>query len=198
MNLTHTGVLSFDPYFDIPVVSMTAEDRSQMERFLEHKRTVHLKLKVQNEATSGPVESGNVVGEIRGTQNPEQVIVLGGHLDSWDLAQGSTDDGTGVATTLGAAEAIMASGQRPKRTIRFVLFTGEEQGLLGSFAYVKIHNDDIPNHLAAIILDNGQGPVVELNLGGRDDLIAVFREVCRVAALIRENWRQRQNQFRYR
>jgi hypothetical protein len=174
MNLTHTGVLGFGSYFDIPVVSMTAEDRSQLERFLDHKQTVHLNLQVQNETTSGPVESGNVVGEIRGTQNPEQVIVLGGHLDSWDLAQGSTDDGVGVATTLGAAEAIVASGQRPRRTIRFVLFTGEEQGLLGSFAYVKTHHDDIANHIAAIVLDNGQGPIVKLNLGGMNDLIPVF------------------------
>jgi carboxypeptidase Q len=176
MNLTHTGVLNFATYYDIPVVSMTAEDRSQLERFLDQKRAVHMKLQVHNEATQDPVESGNVVGEIRGTQNPEQVVVVGGHLDSWDLAQGSTDDGAGVAVTLGAAEAIMASGQRPKRTIRFVLFTGEEQGLLGSFAYVKAHHDDMPHHLAAIVLDNGQGPVVKLNLGGRNELIPEFEQ----------------------
>src|SRR5207249_5422512 len=70
-----------------------------------------------------------------------------GQLDSWDLAEGTTDNGSGIATTLGAAEAIMRSGQRPRRTIRFVLFTGEEQGLDGSFAYVKEHKAEMANHL---------------------------------------------------
>ena len=176
MHLTHTGAMGFDTYYDIPVVSMTAEDHSQLERFLDRGRTVRLKLNVQNKVTSGPVESANVVGEIPGTEHPEEVVVVGGHLDSWDLAQGATDDGCGVATTLGAAEAIMASGFRPKRTIRFVLFTGEEQGLLGSLAYTKTHASEMANHLGAVILDNGQGPVISLNLGGHKDLIQVVEK----------------------
>ncbi len=171
MHLTHTGSMGFDAYYDIPVVSMTAEDQSQLERFLDHGKTVRLKLNVQNKVSGGPVESANVVGEIRGTEHPEQVVVVGGHLDSWDLAQGATDDGCGVATTLGAAEAIVASGHKPKRTIRFVLFTGEEQGLLGSMAYTKTHAAEMANHLGAVILDNGQGPVVSLDLGGHKDLV---------------------------
>jgi carboxypeptidase Q len=79
--------------------------------------------------------------------------------------------GCGVATTLGAAKAIKLSGFKPKRTIRFVLFTGEEQGLLGSLAYTKTHKDEMGNHVAALILDNGQGPVVSLNMGGHNDLV---------------------------
>jgi Zn-dependent M28 family amino/carboxypeptidase len=82
----------------------------------------------------------------------------------------------GVATTLGAAEAILKSGQRPRRTMRFVLFTGEEQGLLGSLAYTKMHKDEMKNHVGAVILDNGQGPVVSLDLGGRDDLITAVKK----------------------
>jgi carboxypeptidase Q len=171
MRLTHTGAMGFDSYYEIPVVSMIAEDQQQLERFLDQGKKVRIKIDVQNRVSNGPVDSANVVGEIRGTEHPEQVVVVGGHLDSWDLAQGATDDGCGVATTLGAAKAIKLSGFRPKRTIRFVLFTGEEQGLLGSLAYTKIHKDEMSNHLAALILDNGQGPVVGLNLGGRDDLI---------------------------
>ncbi|HLH08422.1 MAG TPA: M20/M25/M40 family metallo-hydrolase [Terriglobales bacterium] len=171
MNLTHTGALGFDTYYDIPVVSMTAEDSDQLGRFLDQGKTVRLKMDVQNRITSGPVDTANVVGEIPGTEHPEQVVVIGGHLDSWDLSQGTTDDGMGVATTLGAAEAIVKSGFKPKRTMRFVLFTGEEQGLLGSLAYVKMHKQEMPNHVAAVILDNGQGPVVGFQLGGRDDLI---------------------------
>lgn len=170
MNLTHTGVLGFDVVYDIPVVSMTGEDSEQLGRFLGQGKTVRMKIDVQNRVT-GPVEAANVVGDIAGTEHPEQVVVIGGHLDSWDLAEGTTDDGMGVATTLGAAEAIVKSGFKPKRTMRFVLFTGEEQGLLGSMAYVKTHKVEIANHVAAVILDSGQGPVVSLQLGGRDDLV---------------------------
>lgn len=171
MHLTHTGILGFDAYFDIPVVSMAAEDQEQIERYLDRGKDVRLHIDVQNRVTDGPVPSANVVGEIRGTEHPEQIIVVGGHLDSWDLASGSTDNGCGATTTLGAAEAILKSGMKPLRTIRFVLFTGEEQGLDGSMAYVKMHKDEMANHVAAIILDNGQGPVVGLQLGGRNDLI---------------------------
>jgi carboxypeptidase Q len=176
MHLTHTGAMGFDTYYEIPVVSMIAEDQMQLERFLDQGKTVRLNINVQNKVSSGPVDSANVVGEIRGSEHPEQVIVVGGHLDSWDLADGATDDGCGVATTLGAAKAIKLSGFKPKRTIRFVLFTGEEQGLLGSLAYTKTHKDEMANHVAALILDNGQGPVVGLNLGGHDDLIPAVKK----------------------
>jgi carboxypeptidase Q len=171
MHLTHTGILGFDTYYDIPVMSMSAEDQKQLERFLDRGKAVRLNINVQNRVTSGSVESANVVGEIRGSESPDQIIVVGGHLDSWDLASGSTDNGVGTTTTLGAAEAIVKSGYKPRRTLRFVLFTGEEQGLLGSFAYAKTHQSEMANHVAAVILDNGQGPVADLQLGGRDDLV---------------------------
>ncbi len=176
MHLTHTGALGFDSFYDIPVVSMASEDQNQLERFLDKGMTVRLKIDVQNRVTDGPVECANVVGEIRGTEHPEQIVVVGGHLDSWDLAEGSSDDGTGVATTLGAAQAITASGLKPRRTLRFVLFTGEEQGLLGSLAYTKNHKDEMANHVAAVILDFGQGPVTALSLGGRKDLIEAVKK----------------------
>src|SRR5205807_8256692 len=175
MNLTHTGILGFDVDFAIPVVSMTAEDQGQLERFIAKGVKPRIRINVQNTLTSGPVETANVVGEIRGREHPEQILVVGGHLDSWDLAQGTTDNGSGTATTLGAAEAIMRSGQKPRRTIRFVLFTGEEQGLDGSFAYVKEHKAEMANHLGDLILDFGQGPVKGFQLGGRDDLVELFQ-----------------------
>ena len=176
MHLTHTGILGFDAYFDVPVVSMAAEDQDQIERYLGHGTRVRLKINVQNRATNGPVDSANVVGEIHGTEHPEQIVVVGGHLDSWDLASGATDNGCGVSTTLGAAEAIMKSGYKPRRTLRFVLFTGEEQGLLGSVAYSKTHQDEMKNHVAAVVLDFGQGPVTGLQLGGRRDLIPAVQK----------------------
>src|SRR5580704_13966181 len=171
MHLTHTGALGFNVSYEIPVVSMSAEDQAQLQRYVERGVPVRIKINVQNKFSDGPVQSANVIGEIRGTEHPEQVIVVGGHLDSWDLASGSTDNGCGTSTTLGAASSIMKSGLEPKRTVRFVLFTGEEPGLRGSLAYVKQHKDEMPNHLGAIILDAGQGAVTGLQLGGRDDLM---------------------------
>lgn len=185
MNLTHTGILGFNADFAIPVVSMTAEDQKQLERYIARGVTPHIRLNIQNTFTNGPVESANVVGEIRGTENPEQVLVVGGHLDSWDLSEGATDNGMGSICTLGAAEAILRSGIKPRRTIRFVLFTGEEQGLDGSFAYVKQHESEMKDHLGSLILDNGQGPVRSFQLGGRDDLQEAFKPFAASLANIR-------------
>jgi len=186
VNLTHTGILGFDADFAIPVVSMTAEDQGQLERYVEAGAKPRARFNIQNTFTNGPVESANVVGEIRGRENPEQIFVAGAHLDSWDLAEGSTDNGTGSASVLAAAEAIVRSGMKPRRTIRFVLFTGEEQGLDGSFAYVKQHKAELGNHLGDIVLDNGQGPVSDFQLGGRDDLIESFEPFSKSVANIRE------------
>jgi carboxypeptidase Q len=182
LNLTHTGILGFDADFAVPVVSMTAEDQGQLERYLDRGITPHVRFNIQNTFTNGSVETANVVGEIRGTEHPEQILVVGGHLDSWDLAEGATDNGSGTATTLGAADSIMRSGEKPRRTIRFVLFTGEEQGLDGSIAYMKQHQSELPNHLGDLILDAGQGAVKGFQLGGRDDLVAEFQPFAKSLA----------------
>jgi carboxypeptidase Q len=186
MNLTHTGILGFNADYAVPVVSMTAEDQGQLERYLERGLTPRARFNVQNTFTNGSVETANVVGEIRGRENPEQILVVGGHLDSWDLAQGTTDNGSGTATVLGAAEAIAHSGLRPRRTIRFVLFTGEEQGLDGSFAYIKQHQLEMANHLGDLVLDAGQGAVKGFQLGGRDDLVPVFQPFADSLANLKE------------
>jgi Zn-dependent M28 family amino/carboxypeptidase len=164
---------------------MTAEDHGQLERLVERGITPRVRFNVQNTFSNGPVETANVVGEIRGRENPEQILVVGAHLDSWDLSQGTTDNGSGTATVLGAADAIVRSGQRPRRTIRFVLFTGEEQGLDGSFAYIKQHKAEMANHLGDLVLDSGQGPVKGFQLGGRDDLVAVFQPFADALANIK-------------
>jgi carboxypeptidase Q len=174
MHLTHTGILGFAQDYSIPVVDMAMEDQGQLERFLNSGKTVRLHINVQNSMTTGPVEAANVVGDIPGREHPEQIIVVGAHLDSWDLSEGTTDNGTGTSSVLAAADAIIKSGQRPRRTIRFVLFTGEEQGLLGSLAYTKQHAAEMNNHLGAIVLDAGQGPIKEFQMGGRNDLIAAM------------------------
>ncbi len=174
MNLTHTGILGFSEDFSVPVVSMTAEDQGLLERELDHGHAIRVHVDIHNTFTPGPVEAANVVGEIRGSAEPDQVFVVGAHLDSWDLSEGATDNGAGSVAVLGAAESIARSGARPRRTIRFVLFTGEEQGLLGSFAYVKQHQSEMANHLGDLVLDGGQGPIRGFSLGGRDDLVGAF------------------------
>jgi carboxypeptidase Q len=186
MHLTHTGILGFGEDFALPVLDMTMEDQGQVERLLASGKTIRLRINVQNTFTGGSVESANVVGEIVGREHPEEVLVVGAHLDSWDLSEGATDNGTGATSVLAAAEAILKSGQRPRRTIRFVLFTGEEQGLLGSLAYVKQHAGEMQNHLGSIVLDDGQGPVKEFQMGGRNDLIDSMRAFVNSLDNIRE------------
>jgi carboxypeptidase Q len=185
MNLTHTGILGFSADFNIPVLSLTTEDQGQLERFLDSGKKVHARVNVHNTFSDGPVETANAVGEIRGREHPEEILVVGAHLDSWDLSEGATDNGMGSVSVLAAAEAILRSGQRPRRTIRFVLFNGEEQGLLGSYAYVKQHQSEMANHLGDLVLDEGQGPVKEFQLGGRDDLVGDFQNFVDSLANIR-------------
>ena len=186
MHLTHTGILGFAADFAIPVVDMSNEDQSQLERFLAAGKPVRMSINVQNKFTDGPVESANVVGEIVGREHPEEIVVVGAHLDSWDLSEGTTDNGTGSTSVLGAADAIVKSGVRPRRTIRFVLFTGEEQGLLGSLAYTKQHASEMKSHIGDVVLDNGQGAVKEFQLGGRDDLTASLEPFAKSLGNIRE------------
>jgi len=175
MQLPHTSALVFDGIDDIPVVSLTPEGHTAIERLLDDGEKVRVRLRVVNRVSSGPVESANVAGEIRGRERPGEVVVVGAHLDSWDLADGATDDGFGVSCVLGAAEAILASGSRPSRTIRFLLFTGEEERFLGSLAYVAEHVGELSNLVAAVVLDEGSGPIRAIHLGGRGEATAAAR-----------------------
>lgn len=117
---------------------------------------IQLEFKLDNKFKPGPVPVFNTIAEIPGTTWPDEVVVVSGHLDSWDGpgSQGATDNGTGSAVTLEAARILMAAGAKPKRTIRFILWTGEEQGLLGSRAYVK-NNPDLLPKLSAVFVDDG-------------------------------------------
>jgi carboxypeptidase Q len=170
--LTHTGPVSFgtDAFYSIPVVDIAAEQQKLIDRLLIGHKTVRVKTAVANEFSPGPISSSNVVGEIPGVEHPEQTVILGAHLDSWDLGSGSVDDGYGVAAVLGSAEAIVSSGFKPRRTIRVILFTGEEQGLLGSRAWLRDHAADIPNVVCALVVDWGQGPITEIPLAGHTEL----------------------------
>src|SRR4029077_6464147 len=127
----------------------------------------------------GAVEQENVVGEIRGYEKPDEAVILGAPLDSWDLGTGPLDNGCNAALTIEAARAIKATGLVPRRTIRFVLFSGEEQGTMGSFEYVKAHRAEMDKIRGMITFDSGIGRMTGYSLGGGRDIEAVVREVLK-------------------
>jgi hypothetical protein len=118
----------------------------------------------------GPYEARNVVAEIRGRERPEEIVLIGAHLDSWDLGTGAEDNGVNAAMMIDIARSFKALGVVPRRTVRFVLFTGEEQGMLGSQAYVLHHAAEIGRHVAMITFDTGSGHTTGFYLNGREDL----------------------------
>jgi hypothetical protein len=139
-----------------------------------------VEIEITNQFVPGPVTVYNTVGEIRGSEHPDEVVILGAHLDSWDLGQGTLDNGTGVAVVLETARQLARSGTPPKRTIRFILFTGEEQGLLGSSAYVKEHKAEMPRISACIVHDTGTGKVTGLGWTNRPELKPVIESELQV------------------
>jgi carboxypeptidase Q len=158
----------------IPAVDLPAEHQRLIERLLLQNRPVSIDIRVENSFSAGPVPSENIVGEIEGVVHPEQVLLVSAHLDSWDLGTGATDDGFGAAAVLGAAQALVRTGLRPARTLRFMLFTGEEEGLLGSRAYVRQHAAELGNIVAVFALDWGAGPIVRLPTAGHPELLPLL------------------------
>lgn len=148
---------------------------------LEKGEEVVLEFDVRNVLTGGPVPCTNVVADLVGVERPDEFVIVGGHLDSWDAAEGAQDNGTGCATALEAARLIAAAGGRPRRTIRFVLFGGEEQGLFGSRGYVKAHASELERTSLALIHDGG-GSV----LAGLDTTYAMLEDFRRVFAPLAE------------
>jgi carboxypeptidase Q len=159
----------------MPQAVVAREDAERIARFLAGGLPVRVHLDMPNHIT-GPAASENVVAEIRGREKPDEFVVLGAHLDSWDLGTGALDNGCNAAMVIDAARTIHASGTIPRRSIRFVLFTGEEEGLLGSAAYAHDHRAELDRMVAAVIFDSGIGRVTGYSLGGRKELIPAVRE----------------------
>jgi Zn-dependent M28 family amino/carboxypeptidase len=150
----------------IPTAYVAREDYLQLWRMLDDGATVQAEVNVQGTLGGAPVTVYNTVGEIPGTEKADEIVILGAHLDSWDLGTGATDNGTGSMAVLEAARALQRSGMKPKRTIRFVLFTGEEQGLNGSKEYVKKHKEELAKISAVLVHDSGTGKVLTVGLMG--------------------------------
>ncbi len=176
--MLHTSPIGFPGRkSSVPILDMPEAQRQQLEHLVRQGAAPKVRLDVATRFTDGPVPAENVVGEIGGTVYPEQVVLVGAHLDSWDLSSGATDDGTGVAAVLAAARAVHDSGVHPARTIRFVLFTGEEQGLLGSQAYVEQHRAELPNFVCALVVDWGAGPITQFPLAGHPEMEQPFKDL---------------------
>jgi carboxypeptidase Q len=133
----------------LPTVSLAREDVLLLRRLLSQSKRPRLSLNVANRV-GGAFEATNVVGEIEGSETPNEIVVVGAHLDSNDLGPGALDNAAGSAAVLETARAIKALGLRPRRTIRFVLFTGEEEGMVGSIAYVERHREEMDRTVAAL------------------------------------------------
>jgi len=156
--------------YPFPYLVVDNETFGQMHRLLGRGERVALEANVQNTLGSDSVVVYNTVAEIRGSEKPDEVVLLGAHLDSWDLGTGTTDNGTGSIAVLEAARILQASGMKPKRTIRFVLFSGEEEGLYGSRMYVRDHAAELGKFQSVLVLDNGTGRIVGMALQGRNEL----------------------------
>jgi carboxypeptidase Q len=160
----------------LPTLSLAREDVGMMRRLLGQGQKLRVRLDVSNKI--GPAfESTNVVGEIRGRERPDEIIVVGAHLDSNDLGPGALDNAAGCGAVMETARAIKSLGLAPRRTIRFVLFTGEEEGMLGSNAYVARHRDEMGKTIAALIMDVGAGRPLGWFSMGRTDLDDQIREL---------------------
>lgn len=164
----HTGMMRYaDEVKNIPIAALSAPDADQLERTLSRGETLRLKMTMTPQ-WKGQRESGNVIGDIIGSEKSEEIVLIGGHLDSWDLGTGAVDDGAGIGITAGAAQVLIESGLKPKRTIRVVAFGAEEVGLLGGFAYAKKHKgESLDNHVLATESDFGAEPPYEVLSGVR-------------------------------
>ncbi len=148
-----------------PVAYVARENYRQLWRLLD-EGPVQVEVNIEGKLSGKPAEVYNTVAEIPGSEKPDEVVIIGAHLDSWDLGTGATDNGTGSVAVLAAARALQKVGVKPKRTIRFVLFTGEEQGLVGSRAYVKAHQNELGKISGVLVHDSGTGKVLTVGLMG--------------------------------
>jgi carboxypeptidase Q len=155
----HTGALRYDENVPkVPAAALAIPDADQLHRLLASRARVRVRVRL-GARTLPDAASANVVAEIPGREKPEEIVLLGGHLDSWDLGTGAVDDGAGLGIVIEAARLIGQLPERPRRTLRVVAFANEENGLAGGRAYASAHAAELPRHVAAIESDSGAGRV---------------------------------------
>ena len=165
----------------IPTAAVSAPDAVLIQNMLRRGKPVVLKMNLTSEFT-GPRMSANIIGEITGREDPDRFVVLGAHVDSWDEGTGALDDGAGIGSMMATAALIGQMEQRPRRSIRVILFSGEEIGFYGVYAYMKKHGDNIGAHLLGAEVDTGDGRVNTLTSGVGEKSLAFVREMHKLVA----------------
>jgi carboxypeptidase Q len=181
--LPHTGMTYYAPRSPkIPAGAVTAEDADLVKNLTSQGEVqMHLTLTPEQQA---PVETANVIADWKGTEHPEQVVIVSGHLDSWDLATGAIDDGAGIVVSMQAIHLLQKLGMHPKRTVRFVAWMDEEQGSYGAQTYAKDYAGELQNHVGAIESDLGAGHPTGIYFQGGAALDEWLKPLSRVLAPI--------------
>ncbi len=167
--------ITWDKLPTLPSVVLLRKQFEEIAAWLKDGKSVTLEFDIRNYFKKGPIKLYNVIADIPGTELPDEYVIVGGHIDSWDGATGATDNGTGVSTALEAARILMKAGARPRRTIRFMVWSGEEQGLLGSAAYVKAHKELMPKISAVLVHDMGTNYLS--GIGGTEAMLSDLEQV---------------------
>jgi carboxypeptidase Q len=194
LDTPHTGaVLYAKDQPKIPAAAITVEGAAYLRRLVEAGHVVRVRLDMRHERLEDAL-SANVVGEVRGRERPDEIVVISAHLDSWDVGQGAIDDATGCVAAMEAARLIAALPVPPRRTVRVVLFTDEEMGGSGADAYRDAHRAELPNHVAAFELDYGTEPHTGLGVDVRAvvqgaDTLRTPAEAERLRGLVLERLR---------
>jgi Zn-dependent M28 family amino/carboxypeptidase len=159
----------------LPMVILAREDGERISRLLQ-SGAVSAQFSIPNKVGPG-FQSANVIAEVRGNERPQEFVILGAHLDSWELGTGALDNGCDAALVIEALRAIKKSGVQPKRTIKFMLYSGEEQGIIGSGAWERKHRPEIDNVVADVVFDTGTGKITGYSLGGRKDIVDAVKQL---------------------
>jgi carboxypeptidase Q len=190
LNTPHTGGMSYGDTSrtarNIPTAAITVENAELLQRMQDRGEKVVVRLKM-SARTLPPAPSRNVVAEIKGSERPNEVIVMGGHIDSWDVGQGAMDDAAGCVSAWEALRLIKQLGIRPKRTIRVVFWTNEEIGLGGGNAYRDAHKSELGDHIYALESDNGVFTPRGLFFSGSDAGLAFMRSITPLLAPVGAN-----------
>jgi carboxypeptidase Q len=178
LRLPHTGTLRYtDGTPQIPAAAITTEDADFLQRMQDRGTTVRVRLKMEAKFLPD-ADSFNVIGEIRGREKPDEVVVVGGHIDSWDVGTGSTDDGGGCVATWEALRLIKKLNLRPRRTVRVVLWTNEENGTRGGAAYRDRYKDQLSNHVLMLESDDGLLHPIGFGFTGTDAARSRIKEIA--------------------
>src|SRR6266540_2899556 len=184
----HTGALTYaDGQPKIPAAAVSHEDAARLQRMVDRGTTVRLKLMMEAQFLPD-ADSANVIGEIRGRDLPNEVVVIGGHFDSWDVGTGSTDDGGGCIVTWDALRLMKKLNLRPRRTVRVVLWTNEENGGRGGLGYRDQHLAELPNHVMMLESDGGVFRPTGFGFSGTDASRAKIGDIATLLSGIRADY----------